>query len=141
MKDNELLQFVYKTAEMGVESLRDVQECIQEDELRQAVQQQINEYEDISQISGDMLRAKGLEPKGPCIAAKISSEMCTTAQTMVDPSSSKIAEMVIEGNNMGIVKGTKHLNDYSGNDAQVKGVAERLLQLEEGNVQQMKKFL
>lgn len=141
MKDTELLQFVHKTASMGIEGLRNVENQIHEPNLREAVKQQITEYADITKTSSALLRAKGHEPKDPGLMARLSSEVMSTAKTLADSSPAKIAEMVIQGNTMGITKGTQHLHDYAGDDRQVRMLAEKLLATEEANVEQMKKFL
>ena len=49
--------------------------------------------------------------------------------------------MVINGNNMGINKGLKHLHDYKGDDQQVRALTEKLIATEQANVEQMKPFL
>lgn len=141
MKDNELLQFVYKTAEMGIQGLQDVKPKIQEDTLRTAVERQLSEYAGIAKTSSDMLRNQGLDPKGPGLGARISSEVMSTAKTVADPSASNIAEMVIQGSTMGVTKCTKHLNDYSGNDNTVRSLAEKLIKTEQANIEQMKRWL
>ena len=141
MKDTELLQYVHETAEMGIVGLQDVEWQIEDQRLREAVQSQIKEYQNISQRSGDLLRSKGQEPKKPGVMARISSEIMSDIQAITDSSSSKIAEMVIKGNNMGVTKGLKHLHDYAGGDRQVRGLAESLLATEEANIEQMKPFL
>lgn len=51
------------------------------------------------------------------------------------------AEMGIQDNTMGITKGTRHLNDYAGDDRRVRQLAEKLLRTEEANVAQMKPYL
>lgn len=141
MKDTQLLQYVHKTAEMGIEGLRDVEDRIQNQNLRRAVRRQIAEYQEISKESGEMLRAKGEEPEEPGLMARMSSEVMSTAKTFPEASASKIAEMVIQGNTMGITKGIKHLNDYAGDDPKVRALARRLISTEQDNVEQMKQFL
>ena len=141
MKDTELLQFVHKTAEMGIQGLQDVEDLSQRNDLRAAIRQQISEYQQIASKSSQMLQSKGEEPKDPGIMARLSSEVMSNAKTLTDSSASKIAEMVIQGNNMGITKGTKHLHDYSGNDEEVRRLAEKLIKTEQANVEQMKPFL
>ena len=141
MKDTELLHFVHKTAEMGIEGLKDVEGRIQGGELRDAVGRQVAEYRKISNAAGDLLRSKGEDPKDPGLMARVSSEFMSVMQTAVDSSDSKIAEMVIQGNNMGITKGLKHLHDHEGDDSKVRGLAEKLLKTEQDNVEQMKPFL
>ena len=141
MHDIELLQYVHKTASMGIKGLEDVTGHIADSELREAVSRQIQEYQNISEASSSLIRSKGGEPNSPGLMAQVSSELMSTVKTLVDSSASKIAEMVIQGNTMGITKGTKHLNDYDGDDRQVKKLAEKLIETEQANIEQMKKFL
>lgn len=61
---------------------------------------------------------------------KASSEMMMSAmKTMADHSTSKIAEMMIQGNTMGMgmTKSLKHLHDYHGKDERVRDLASKLL--------------
>ena len=141
MKDTELLQFVHKTAQMGIKGLKDVEGQIHEEPLREAVGRQVAEYRKISREAGELLRSYGEEPNDVGLVARISSEVMSAAKTFPAASSSKIAEMVIQGNTMGITKGTKHLNDYAGDDRQVRALAQRLIATEQDNVEQMKRFL
>lgn len=60
---------------------------------------------------------------------------------MADPSASKIAEMMIQGNTMGMTQSLRNLNDYPGKDERVRDLASKLLRTEEANIEQMKKFL
>lgn len=141
MQDIELLQYVHETAEMGIQGLKSLENQVRNEELRQALAQQTEEYRDISAAAGNLLRKLGEEPKEPSLMARVSSEVMSTVKTLADPSASNIAEMVIQGNTMGITKGTRHLNDYVGNDRQVRQLAEKLLRTEEANVVQMKQYL
>ena len=141
MKDTELLQYVHKTAEMGTKGLEDVEGQIREEPLREAVGRQVAEYRKISNKAGELLRSHGEEPDDVGLMARLSSEVMSKAKTFPDASASKIAEMVIRGNTMGITKGIKHLNDYVGDDRQVKALAQQLIATEQDNVEQMKRFL
>ena len=133
MQDTELLQFIHKTARMGEESLRDIEPMVKENALYSAISNQIREYKCIAGCAN-------LAPD-PGTFTKVSAGVMTAMKMMADNSSSKIAEMVIEGNTMGITKGTKHLNDYTGDDRQVKALAQKLIATEQANVEQMKPFL
>ncbi len=141
MQDVELLQFVYKTAEMGAKSLDDLKPSVRDPRLREAVGRQTREYREISAAAASMLKSHGEKPKDPGLAAQLSAEFMTAARTLADSSASNIAQMVIQGNTMGVTKGTRHLNDYAGNDPKVRSLAEKLIQTEERNLNQMKKYL
>jgi hypothetical protein len=141
LKDIELLQFIHKTAQMGISGLQTVEGRIHSRNMLQAVKGQISEYQSIAKDATNLLQKKGEQPVNPSKFALLSSELMSAVKTITDPSASKIAEMVIQGNNMGITKGIKHLHDYAGNDCQVRALAERLVQTEQNNVEQMKPFL
>lgn len=141
MQDTELLQYVHETAEMGIQGLKSLEGRVRDQGLRQALAQQTEEYRDISAAAGALLRSYGAEPKNPSLMARLSSEIMSAVKTLAAPSASNIAEMVIQGNTMGIIKGTRHLNDYAGNDRQTRQLAEKLLRTEEANVAQMKQYL
>ena len=58
-----------------------------------------------------------------------------------DGSSSKIAEMMIEGNTKGMVKSMRQNRALHALDPKVSGLSNRLLQTELTNIEQMKPFL
>lgn len=141
MKDMELLQYVHETAAMGVLGLQDLLPQAESTGMRQSLRTQIREYQDIARSSAQLLQAKGAEPKDPGLMARLSSQAMSTVKTLADSSDSKLAEMVIQGNNMGVTKGLKHLHDYRGNDPKIRALAEKLLAAEQANVSQMQPFL
>ena len=131
MKDMELLQYVHETAAMGVLGLQDLLPQAESSGMRQSLRSQIREYQDIAHSSAQLLQAKGAQPKDPGLMARLSSQAMATVKTLADSSDSKLAEMVIQGNNMGVTKGLKHLHDYRGNDPKIRALAEKLLAAEQ----------
>ena len=132
LTEAELLQYIYQTTEMGRDGIQSVLPHAEDETFHQALEQQ---------LTGKMLRERGQEPKGLNPMVKASSEMMSAMKTMADHSTSKIAEMMIQGNTMGMTKSLKHLHDYHGKDERVRDLANKLLKTEEANIQQMKKFL
>ena len=126
LTEAELLQYIYQTTEMGRDGIQSVLPHAEDETFHQALEQ---------------LQERGQEPKGLNPMVKASSEMMSAMKTMADHSTSKIAEMMIQGNTMGMTKSLKHLHDYHGKDERVRDLANKLLKTEEANIQQMKKFL
>ena len=73
--------------------------------------------------------------------ARVSAEWMSKGQLAIDDSRGKIAEMMIQGTTMGIVKTIRHLNDYQGDDGDARRLGERLLDTQEQNVERMKAYL
>jgi len=140
LPEMELLQYIYKTADMGCEGI-DAVEKHAEQKLLEELRRERNEYETIRSDADQMIRKAGDEPAGTGVMAKMSADMMAAGQMMMDDSRAKIAEMMIQGTTMGIVKTIRHLKDYEGHDEKARQLGERLLNLQEENVEKMKAYL
>ena len=104
MNEIDLLSHVYQTAEMGQDGITSVLRYSRDPSLRQALERQKREYRELQASARDMLRSRGVQPDGVGAAAKLSSELMSAMKTMVDHSTTKIAEMMIQGSTMGVTK-------------------------------------
>ena len=140
LPENELLQYVYKTADMGVEGIASVLDYTENAELKKVLRDQMSEYTRYKDQAGKMLCENGAELTGANPIAKISSSAMAAGKLMMDHSASKIAEMTIQGNSMGVSKTIKHLHDYPEHD-EARKLTEQLLATEKANIEQLKPFL
>ncbi len=136
-----LLNEICGDADMGQTGIAQVIDGAEDPQLRQAMERQQKGYYDMYQTAGRMLKDRGRQPKEAPTAAKAMSGVTASLKTMVDHSSSKIAEMMIQGSTMGITKLTRALHDYGEANDEVKALAEKLVRAEQANVEEMKKFL
>ena len=60
---------------------------------------------------------------------------------MMDASTGHIAEMMIDGSNMGITDTTKLLNNYDTRDSDAVRLARDVVRFEEHNLETMKRYL
>lgn len=141
MHDIELLQYVYKTADMGCEGIESVLDYTQSAALKNELKGQHKEYQKIRSQAQVLLEARDEHPGGVGPIAKMSTGLMSAGKMIVDHTDSKIAQMAIEGNQMGINKTIKHLHDYSGQDSAVYDLTNKLLATEQANAEQLKKFL
>ena len=142
MEDSEaLLRFIHKNAAMGVGTLPQALSLPQSRAMTSALQDQLREYRSIAARSQSYAKEKGLHLKGPGSAALTMSGMMLRAQTALDPSTSKLAEMMIQGSTMGVTSLTRQIRDYDGEDTEVLDFAKKQLKREEKNIDELKKFL
>lgn len=139
LPEMELLQYIYKTADMGCAGIRAVEERAG-DNLKAELKQEKDEYAQICTQAGRMIRQRGDEPEGVGPIAKMSANMMSAGQLAMDDSRSRIAEMMIQGITMGIVKTIRHLKDYPKDD-EPRRLAQKLLDTQQKNVETMKRFL
>ena len=126
---------------MGCEGINSVLGYTENIQLKKTLENQLSEYENLRKKAAEMLSRRGEKAIDAGAIARMSSGIMAVGKLMIDRSDSKIAEMTIQGNNMGVNKTLKHLHDYSGEDKEVKNLTEKLLATEEKNVEQLKVFL
>ena len=141
LTEAELLQYIYQTTEMGRDGIQSVLPHAEDETFHQALEQQLTEYEKLYGATGKMLRERGQEPKGLNPMVKASSEMMSAMKTMADHSTSKIAEMMIQGNTKGMIKGLKTLHQFGQQDEQINTLSQKLLDCENANIRQMQGYL
>ncbi len=141
MDDKEMLSYIYQNADMGVDGILKVLKTADGEPIRGALQSQLSEYDSIRSEAIRLLRAKGGEPEEPSALSKLSAKVTAMAETMKDNTPGHIAEMMIQGNAMGLTKITRRLGDYDGEDREVRRLAGKLLSTEQNNIEQMKRFL
>ena len=140
--DQQFLSFIHKNAAMGVSAIPQVLSLPQSRAMSSALQDQLQEYRSIAARSQSYAKQKGMHLKGPGSAALAMSGMMLRAQTLLDSSTSKLAEMMIQGSTMGTVGMTRRLHQLSDQaDPGLVSLGRQLLQTEEQNIQQMKRFL
>lgn len=140
--DVQMLNSVSTTADMGRDSLNHVIEKAVNPQLKSALQSQFTEYDSTYKAAEQLLKAKGQKPQKIGGSIKAYSHLVSNIKTLTaDNATSKIAEMVIQGSTMGVTEMTKQLHDYNGNDKAICSLAEKHIQTEQANIEEMKKFL
>ena len=140
LPEMELLQYIYKTADMGCDGIRAVENHAEE-KMRTELMKEMDEYVEIRQEADHLIQQHGDTPEGVGAMAKMSANMMSAGQLAMDDSRSRIAEMMIQGTTMGIVKTIRHIRDYEGDDNETRKLAQKLLDTQEKNVEKMKAFL
>lgn len=140
-QDIALLNQIHQNADMGRDSVRHIINLSSDSQFLHALNSQLDEYEQAYDESGEMLRSQGAKAEDANPAAKAMSRAASTMKSLVNPTTSRLAEMVIEGNTMGITELRKQLNAYRGSNPAVVSLAQRHLKAEEKNIEDMKKYL
>lgn len=142
MSENiELINFIYQNSQMGVVTIKQLMEIVQEDSFLNCIQSQYNEYEEINKAALKLLNENGYDEKGISAFEKIKTYLMINIQTITNKTSSHIAEMLIIGSNMGIINAIKNLKKYTKADQEIQYLMQRLLKFEETNVQELKNYL
>ena len=140
--DAEMLNFIYQNSQMGVETLNQLIPMIDNEAFKKRIEAQLKEYEQIHDEAKKLLNRHGYDEKGIGALEKIMAYLMIDMKTLMDKSSSHIAEMLIQGSNMGIIDAVKRINQYEKEaEKEVTALMKRLLKFEENNVERLKEAL
>ena len=140
--DAEMLNFIYQHSQMGVETLNQLIPMIDNEAFKKRIEAQLKEYEQIHEEAKKLLNRHGYDEKGIGALEKIMAYLMIDMKTLMDKSSSHIAEMLIQGSNMGIIDAVKRINQYEKEaEKEVTALMKRLLKFEENNVERLKEAL
>lgn len=137
----EILSSVLKTTQMGQTGIRSVLDTSMRPGLRKALESQLQEYDAIESEAHSIATQRGWELPELDPAAKFMSGMTTRMKLSRGNSDSKIADMMIQGNTRGMIKGLKNIHQFAGQDEQINTLSQKLLDCETANIRQMQGFL
>lgn len=126
---------------MGVSSIEDVLDKVQSDTMKQTLNTSKREHDKLKTECKQLLNEFGDEGKDPNPMAKGMSEVKTNFKIAVDDSDATIADLMVDGCNMGIKSLSRYLNQYKAADERSKDITKRLINLEEGLTHDMRAYL
>ncbi len=142
MKTNkDLLGSILKTTQMGQLGIHSVEKRAQSENMKHALSSQLREYDHIEQEAQRLAAVRGWVLPETAKSVRAMQQMAIKAQLTGKRTDSKIAGMMIQGNIRGVVKGLKNLHQFTEKDSLVNALAQKLLDRENENIEQMKPFL
>lgn len=138
-----LLEAMYKNVRMGADSILDIMPKVANEELRTELTSELERYGEFSKEIETAFLDAGEKVKDEGMLAKLGTKMSVAMNTMVDSTTSHIAEMMIQGGTMGITDATKLLREYENTSCseEALNLARRIIKYEEETVERLKEFL
>lgn len=136
-----LLRECDEGVKMGVSSIGDVLGFVHSPDLEKRLKDSQKDHEALGGELRQLLDRYGDEGKDPPAMASVMSEVMTELKLMVNGTDAEIADLMTDGCNMGVKSLSKYLNQYAAADEASKGVARRLIALEENLAVDMRGYL
>ena len=137
----DLLNSVLKTTQMGQIGIRTVLNYTDRPDLKQALRDQLREYDSIEKEANKIANENGWEIKNLNPMVKRMAEMSAHMRLTTGDVDSKIAAMMIQGNTRGSIKTLKNLHRYPERNGQICAISQKLLDCETDNVVQMQGYV
>ena len=137
----QLLKECNSGAKMGVESIDEILDKTETEDLKKILAISKVEHNEIVKRSGELLAKNDISSERPDAIAKFMSKMKTEIKLMTGNADQKIAELMTDGCDMGIKSLTQFLNEYAGADEKVKNLTGKLIHIEESTREKLKAYL
>ena len=141
MQEIEILKEISKDSKMGMDSINMVGEKVQDEKFQKLLDEQHNEYQNIFDRTQEILKQHGETIEDIPAIQKMMGWMGIQMNTMNDKSNSQLSELLIQGNDMGIVKGHKLLNNNEFTTPEIKNLLSDFVRLQEKNIDDLKNWL
>ena len=126
---------------MGIESLNQVSEYVKDCKLKDMIQKSSDKHESLQDKATEMLHEYGDEGKNPNPVAKGMSWLKTSMKMTMDASDKTVADLMVDGCNMGTKSLHKYLNQYSHATEKAKNLVKDVLKEEEGLAEGLRGYL
>lgn len=136
-----ILNEIAKAAKMGQNSISYVSEKVEDEKMKEDLSFQYSEYGKVLDRVNTEFEEYGEIPDDEPIKDKIMTWAGVQMGTMNDKSNSHIAEMMIQGNNMGVVECQKLLNHNPNAEEPIKNILNDFVTLQKNNIEKMKEYL
>ena len=140
-EDINALDEIHKGSCMGMDAIKYVLEKVKDKSLKKELQKENKEYLRINKRIEDIYpKYNEGKPHETGVMTKAMTWSGVEMKTMMDNSTSKLAELLLQGVNMGIIEGRRILNKKKIN-SEVNDIISDYVVMQEANMEQLKKFL
>ena len=136
-----LLQRVVENARTGASACEQLIQRTRDGEMRGALRDLRGQYQDFERRAEHQLYAAGAHPAPVKPVDRAGMWLGIRLNTMSDASASHIADIAIQGANMGVVGMTRDLNDLSDASAEARALAQGFVAGQQRAVERLKPYL
>ena len=136
-----VLDELCKGASMGMDAIHFVLDKVEDKALKKELNSQYQDYRKIKDEICELYpEYSDKEPHETNAMNKVMTWYGIEMKTFLDKSTSKIAELLMQGTNMGIIEGRRLLN-HKNTDEEVNRIVEEYVKMQERAVEKLKTFL
>ena len=137
-----ILDEVNKGATMGMDAISYVSEKASDRQFKEVLDVEYNKYKKISeQVNNLYSNYSDKEPHETNAMNKMMTWYGIQMKTMVDDTTSKLSELLMQGTNMGIIEGRRLINQNDNAAQDVKNILQEFVTMQEDSVETLKKYL
>lgn len=141
MDDLTILNEIHKGITMGMDSLEEISKKSDDSEFRDELSYQYNTYLESLNSINQKFEEAGQIPDNTPLGQKIMGWTGIQLNTLNNCDNSQLSEILIQGYDMGLIKGVKLLNQNPQASKDVKTILSGFIAFQENSINRLKKFL
>lgn len=139
--DVAVLKETYKSSRLAVNNINTVLSKVYDEDLSLDLNQQAGQYRKFEEKAVKVLNQNGIKTEGETPLTKAKMWTAVQANTLLNTSTSHIADMMIQGNAQGVTQMMKVLKHSGPVQNEYNRMANELMDLEERNISKLKSYL
>jgi len=141
MEDINALDEIHKGSSMGCDAISFILDKVEDNEFLKLLKKQYKSYKEICERIEDIYpKYNEGEPHSTSMPEKVMTDWMINMKTMVDKTTSHLAELLVQGTNMGIIEGRRILNKKNLNE-EVHSLVEKYVTMQEKYLDNLKCYL
>ena len=137
-----ILDEINKGATMGMDAISYVSEKVKDKDFKNVLDIEYNKYKDIcNQVNDVYAHYSDKDPHETNAMVKAMTWYGIQVKTIIDDTTSKLSELLMQGTNMGIIEGRRLINQNPYANKEVKGILHDFVTMQEDSVETLKKYL
>lgn len=141
MENINALDEIHKGSCMGMDAIHFILDKVEDKSFKKILENQYKKYEELKcKIEKVYPKYNDDKPHETTKMNKVMTKTGIEMRTLTDKSTSKIAELLLQGTNMGIIEGRRILNKKDINN-EVNDIINEYVTMQEENVEVFKKYL
>ena len=137
-----ILDEINKGATMGIQALKDIKPKVKDRNFLNILDTEETKYfRIIDRLKSIYKNYSEKEPHEPGQFEQTMASMGIEMRTLSDDTTSKLAELLVKGTNMGIIEGRRLLNHNPNASKEIHDLLEEFVTMQEDSVETLKKYL
>lgn len=140
--NKDVLDELNKACVMGMDAIRNILDKAEDKKFKKVLEKEFDKYKDIHhRIKKKYEDYSKEEPTTTSTMNKMMTKSMTEMKLMKDSSDSKIAELLSQGTNMGIIEGRRLLNHKEKLNKEVEKILKDFIEMQEESIEIYKEYL
>ena len=141
MEDVNALDEIHKGSCMGCDAISFILDKVEDSEFEKLLRKQFKSYKEMREIIEDIYpKYNEGKPHSTSMPEKVMTDWMVNMKTMIDKTTSHLAELLVQGTNMGIIEGRRILNKKNLNE-EVNDLISKYVAMQEKYLEKLKVYL